>query len=482
MRNKIVRTMIAAGLCTTLTAAVCGCGFPSVFNNGKNQVANQNSDDSDESDDDKDDSSEDGNNYGFTTFTDGIGDVDNALMPSADELEIGTTEGPDYVIGTGRRDYYVYDEIKYGVDELSIYAASGDYIYIVSEGYEPLREALEEFKAQQILNIEDAYNNFSDLYEIDSSLENMECYDSYSAIVYRDDSEVFSFISDYSAYLGGAHPGEIQTGISYDTQTGEILSLKDYVTDTDMVCENTIEILSRMNQDDFGGEFFEGWEDTVRNEFAEETVCWVATDEGVMIWFNEYDIAPYADGAFYLDFNIEDYPELFAQEYYPVGIALGHEEIDVTAIETQLLAETGEQFTEGIDVLTFEDCKELVENSTYYQTMCDVGIDVNYNCNYPAEYLEDAYVIIKDKTRAGAHNDMVLICNFYPEMNEDSEYLYSSLQYFGVDFGFFIYDKNGAGEDIVYKIIVYDAQPDIMFDNAQDLLKAFFTFYETADY
>ncbi|RHP46700.1 MULTISPECIES: DUF3298 and DUF4163 domain-containing protein [unclassified Clostridium] len=99
-------------------------------------------------------------------------------------------------------------------------------------------------------------------------------------------------------WLGGAHPYTYITGITYDTKTGEELSLEDIAADYDGIYDYVCTKLPEENDPDM---FFEGYEDTVKAMFYGEnadysSIRWFLTDEGVTIWFNQYDIAPYAAG------------------------------------------------------------------------------------------------------------------------------------------------------------------------------------------
>ena len=114
----------------------------------------------------------------------------------------------------------------------------------------------------------------------------------------RADETVLSLTQTEYTWLGGAHPYTYITGITYDTKTGKELSLKDIAADYDGIYDYVCKKLPEENEPDM---FFEDYEDTVKSMFYEENgdygpVKWFLTDEGVTIWFNQYDIAPYAAG------------------------------------------------------------------------------------------------------------------------------------------------------------------------------------------
>lgn len=122
--------------------------------------------------------------------------------------------------------------------------------------------------------------------------------------------------TDYS-WLGGAHPNTYITGITYDTQTGQELSLKDIAKDYDGIYDYVLKKLAEENDPNM---FFEGYEDTVKAMFyggdgSYSPVQWFLTNDGVTIWFNQYDIAPYAAGPVTVEIPFAKQGELFEQQY-----------------------------------------------------------------------------------------------------------------------------------------------------------------------
>ena len=122
--------------------------------------------------------------------------------------------------------------------------------------------------------------------------------------------------TDYS-WMGGAHPNTFITGITYDTQTGKELSLKDIVKDYDGVYD---EVLKKLAEDNDPNMFFEGYQDMVKAMFYGGDadygpVQWFLTNDGVTIWFNQYDIAPYAAGPVTVEIPFAEHAEWFEKQY-----------------------------------------------------------------------------------------------------------------------------------------------------------------------
>jgi hypothetical protein len=98
------------------------------------------------------------------------------------------------------------------------------------------------------------------------------------------------FVNFY--YFGGAHPGSSYRAINYDFTTGRELALNDLFVPGAAYLERMAEycseqLLARLE--------FEIWEDGVAPEL-ENYQDWVVTPLGLLIVFEEYQVAPYAAG------------------------------------------------------------------------------------------------------------------------------------------------------------------------------------------
>lgn len=136
-------------------------------------------------------------------------------------------------------------------------------------------------------------------------------------LVTRSDETVLSMAVMENSYLGGAHPFGMTTGKTYDTQTGEELSLKDVAADYDGIYE----YVKRALEDNYDQSmFFEDYQDTLQKMFYDETgdygtIQWTISQTGLTIYFNQYDLAPYAAGSQQVDISFKDQPQLFQSKY-----------------------------------------------------------------------------------------------------------------------------------------------------------------------
>jgi len=106
--------------------------------------------------------------------------------------------------------------------------------------------------------------------------------------------DLWSFKFDFHFYSdGAAHPGSYSITLNYDLAQGRELALADLFTPN----SNYLEAISRYciaelgKQEFFDGAFTEGAQPTLENYRN-----WNITPDGLMITFDEYQVAPYAAG------------------------------------------------------------------------------------------------------------------------------------------------------------------------------------------
>lgn len=155
--------------------------------------------------------------------------------------------------------------------------------------------------------------------------------------VERADQKLVSLKLSSYTNTGGAHPFSETDGISFWTETGDIVTLSDVVKDREALYETLLEKL-RENEANLREEmgagsgtedseafsvYFEGWEEAVRDEVMETPACnaddnaavqlrfWI-TEEGMEVTFPPYDLAPYAVGTISVTLPFAEYPELFS--------------------------------------------------------------------------------------------------------------------------------------------------------------------------
>lgn len=248
--------------------------------------------------------------------------------------------------------------------------------------------------------------------------------------VRRADKEFLSLLYDGYYYLGGVHGMNMFWGENFDVKTGKKLALEDVLTDMGGLPQIVREQLERHWSD---VEFY----DTLDLEefFAAEgyTPSWTLDYNGVTIYFNPYDIAPYAYGMQSVTLSFEEYPDLFKEEYthvplrYAVELSLGvpyfveltdRGTMDRVAVysypdenefyESRQIEVNDNQTNENIDAWdvapmllhttegkTFLYIQDSMQNAYYDLAVYDVShgdirkVDV-YNCGYRTLPHEDA--------------------------------------------------------------------------------------------
>ncbi|MGN0568307.1 MAG: DUF3298 domain-containing protein [Acutalibacteraceae bacterium] len=159
--------------------------------------------------------------------------------------------------------------------------------------------------AVDIFNEEIAYNpEYSKVYEVTEEV-----------FVRRADTRVLSLVFDVFNYWGGAHGSPYITGVVFDTETGEKLALTDVVTDVKLLPDLVEEQLEKF----FDTDYLYG-DLNLQTYFDEnlDTIQWVLDYHGVTVFFNPYDIAPFASGIFNVTITFAEHPELFKEKYRTV--------------------------------------------------------------------------------------------------------------------------------------------------------------------
>ena len=101
-----------------------------------------------------------------------------------------------------------------------------------------------------------------------------------------------------SAYYGGAHPGSQLMPLMIDLSTGSPVAIDLLVADKaafhDFLVKSVLDqIAAQLKPADTEYMYFDDYQDTVKNL---DMLNSYLTDEGLNVFFNEYDIAPYASG------------------------------------------------------------------------------------------------------------------------------------------------------------------------------------------
>lgn len=148
----------------------------------------------------------------------------------------------------------------------------------------------------------------------------------------RHDDRILSVITQRSAFSGGAHPSLTQYARNLDLEQLKVLRLEDVIREGREGRLETM-ILQAVEDKfpDIGQQtLFEDYAAIISAglEWGNMTECWFFTDKGLTVFYNQYELAPYAAGIISVELSYEDLDGILEPEYVPEpckGLAKGVE-------------------------------------------------------------------------------------------------------------------------------------------------------------
>lgn len=179
--------------------------------------------------------------------------------------------------------------------------------------YPKLAKALADYKNENESTIETTMGslmeNFTDVV-VNGGL-GVDLEDKTTRSVLRADQSYFSFMEQNESYYGGAHGGYMITGMTFDVNTGARVTLSDIIKDA----EKLKEIVAKQLDTVYGDIFYEDVYQMI-DSYDPDSFTWSMDPFGITLYFNQYELAPYAAGAQMVDLAYEDYPELLKESYF----------------------------------------------------------------------------------------------------------------------------------------------------------------------
>ena len=153
--------------------------------------------------------------------------------------------------------------------------------------------------------------------------ENFYSFSNYQQLgVARHDSRVVSLIALSSLYSGGTHPNSVQVAYNLDIENRRILRLEDLILE-----EGAAELgrLVRTGVDekfamiDGGNGLFEDYADTIKTSmvYGNMTAYWYLNDVGLVVFYNQYELGPYAAGIIKVELPYSALDGILKPEYLP---------------------------------------------------------------------------------------------------------------------------------------------------------------------
>lgn len=156
-----------------------------------------------------------------------------------------------------------------------------------------------------------------------NGIDNFYSHSNYQQLgVARHDERVVSLIVLSSLYSGGTHPSSVQVAYNLDIGSRRILRLEDIITESGagelrkLVQEKVDEKFAPI---DGGNGLFEDYAATIELSltYGNMTAYWYLNDEGLVIFYNQYELGPYAAGIIKVVLPYEALDGILVPEYLP---------------------------------------------------------------------------------------------------------------------------------------------------------------------
>ena len=140
--------------------------------------------------------------------------------------------------------------------------------------------------------------------------------------VARHDSRVVSLLALNSLYSGGTHPNSVQVAYNLDIGNRRILRLEDIVTESgaaELARLVQADVDEKFAMIDGGNGLFEDYADTIETSmtYGNMTAYWYLNDAGLVVFYNQYELGPYAAGIIKVELPYESLEGILLSEYLP---------------------------------------------------------------------------------------------------------------------------------------------------------------------
>ena len=181
--------------------------------------------------------------------------------------------------------------------------------------YPELADALMQLKEQKEHNFDMATESLLDSQQfmIETESYPIDLTDYTECRVLRADNVLFSFIETNENYYGGAHGMYSVAGYAFDVETGKNLSFTDIVVDETKIRD----LIAEKLDEEYGDIFFDDIY-TLIDQYDFNSLCWSISYFDVTLYFNPYDLGPYASGSQQVVLPFSEYADLFDEKYLSV--------------------------------------------------------------------------------------------------------------------------------------------------------------------
>jgi hypothetical protein len=166
-------------------------------------------------------------------------------------------------------------------------------------------------------------HTYADEFVAEWGTDGFYSYSNYQQLgVARHDEAVVSLISLSSLYSGGSHPNSVQTAYNLDIENQRLLHLEDVILE-EAAPELAKLVRARVDEKftmiDGGNGLFEDYGDIIDNSmvYGNMTPYWYMNNEGLVIFYNQYELGPYAAGIIKAELPYADLKGILLEEYFP---------------------------------------------------------------------------------------------------------------------------------------------------------------------
>lgn len=283
------------------------------------------------------------------------------------EPAVGIEEGPAYAIAAGDGCDF-YSDLYTG--EGTAFESDLDYLYITEEGYDDLARAVRSTNHKTYRAADELRSQVRTILESETNKFDTQWYKTSRVKVCRNDEELFAFTRTDESYLG-ALTYKSREGFLFDTKTGEPVTLGTLISDMDGF---TNDIIVSIQSHPSAADFNENWKEVVREGIADGTVGYVATADGLEIWYNSGAFAPYSIGEICVSYNALEYASRFSGKYAKVYLASQiNSRVKRTALNRdEAFINLIRELSAGLGKLSWSDTKEILDrNGIQYEGLDD---------------------------------------------------------------------------------------------------------------
>ena len=139
----------------------------------------------------------------------------------------------------------------------------------------------------------------------------------------RHDERVVSLIALSSLYSGGSHPNSVQVAYNLDIENQKILLLEDVILEEGAAELGTLVragVDEKFAMIDGRNGLFSDYGDTISNSmtYGNMTAYWYLNDVGLVVFYNQYELGPYAAGIIKVELPYEALEGILKSEYLPM--------------------------------------------------------------------------------------------------------------------------------------------------------------------